>query len=337
MSSESRFGRAGLKRISGNLHLAPYALLLGCALAAGTAAAQPYPAKPVRILVGFAPGGGTDIMARAVAAKLSESLKQQFIVENRPGANANLAAKLAAEAPADGYTILFMSVAHIMSKPVYKNLGYDIERDHTPITVVSEVSNVLAANPTLPAKTVKELLALARSKPGELTYATSGVASPEHFAGEMFKMMTKTNLLPIPYKGGGPIAIDLMAGHVMTSFSTMPPIIPHIRAGRVKAIAVTTPKRAAVLPDVPSIAETVPGYAMSTWYGATAPAKTPREIVVKLSQEMVKALADPGVKERLASLGADIVATTPEQTAAIFKADLAKYTKVAKAAKIEVD
>jgi len=302
-----------------------------------TSSGQAYPAKPVRILVGFAPGGGTDIMARAVGAKMTESVKQQFIIENRPGANANVAAKLAAEAPADGYTILFMSVAHIMSKPVYKNLGYDIERDFAPITVVSEVSNVFAAHPTLPAKTVKDLLALARAKPGELTYATSGVASPEHFAGEMFKMMTKTNLLPIPYKGGGPIAIDLMAGHVMTSFSTMPPIIPHIRAGRVKALAVTKDKRAAVLPDVPTIAETVPGYSMSTWYGAVVPAKTPREIVTRLSQEMLKALAAPDVKERLASLGADIVASSPEETAAIFKTDVAKYTKVAKAAKIQVD
>ena len=316
-----------------------YLCLVSCVLCLGYggALAQSYPSKPVRILVGFAPGGGTDIMARAVGAKMTESVKQTFIIENRPGANANLAAKLAAEAPADGYTILFMSVAHIMSKPVYKNLGYDIERDFAPITVVSEVSNVIAANPSLPAKNVKDLIALARSKPGELTYATSGVGSPEHFAGEMFKMMTKTNLLPVPYKGGGPIAIDLMAGHVMTSFSTMPPIIPHIRAGRVKAIAVTRGKRVEVLPDVPTIAETVPGYSMTTWYGAVAPVKTPREIVTKLSQEMLKALAAPDVKERLAGLGADIVASSPEETANIFKVDIAKYTKVAKAAHIEAE
>ena len=166
--------------------------------------AQGYPAKPVRILVGFAPGGGTDIMARSVGAKLSDSLKQQFVVENRPGANANLAAKLAADAPGDGYTLLFMSVAHIMSKPVYKNLGYDIERDFTPITVVSDVPNVIASNLALPARTVKEVIALAKAKPGELTYGTSGVASPEHFAGEMFKTMTKINLAMVPYKGGAP-------------------------------------------------------------------------------------------------------------------------------------
>jgi tripartite-type tricarboxylate transporter receptor subunit TctC len=307
------------------------------AAAALPAMAQSYPTKPVRIYVGFAPGGGTDIMARAVAARLSESMKQQFIVENRPGANANLAAKLAAEAPADGYTLLFMSVAHIMSKPVYKNLGYDIERDLTPITVVSSVPNVLAANPALPARTVKEVIALARAKPGELTYASSGVASPEHFAGELFRVMTKTNLLMVPYKGGGPIAIDLVSGQVMTSFSTMPPIIPHIRSGRVRAVAVTTEKRAAVLPDVPAIGETVPGYAMSTWYGAVAPAKTPREIVVRLNQEMLKALQIPEVKERLATLGADIVGSSIEDTAKIFRTDLEKFTRVAKEANIRAE
>ncbi|HEY0337555.1 MAG TPA: tripartite tricarboxylate transporter substrate binding protein [Burkholderiales bacterium] len=313
--------------------------LLLAALAASSISvvAQTYPTKPVRILVGFAPGGGTDIMARVIAAKLGESMKHQFVVENRPGANANLAAKLAAEAPGDGYTLLFMSVAHIMSKPVYKNLGYDIERDLTPITVVSSVPNVLCVSPALPAKTVKELIALAKSKPGELTYATSGVGSPEHFAGEMFKMMTKTNLLMVPYKGGGPIAIDLVAGHVMSAFSTMPPIIPHIKANRVRAIAVTTEMRAEVLPNVPTVAETVPGYVMSTWYGAVAPVKTPRDIVQRLNQEMVKALAIPEVKEKLAALGADVVATTPEETAAIFRADLAKFTKVAQAANIRAE
>jgi tripartite-type tricarboxylate transporter receptor subunit TctC len=313
--------------------------LLLVAITAGSMSAlgQAYPAKPVRILVGFAPGGGTDIMARVVAAKLSESMKHQFIVENRPGANANLAAKLAAEAPGDGYTLLFMSVAHIMSKPVYKNLGYDIERDFTPITIVTSVPNVLCVNPALPAKTVKELITLAKNKPGELTYATSGVGSPEHFAGEMFKMMTRTNMLMVPYKGGGPIAIDLVAGHVMSAFNTMPPIIPHIKSNRVRAIAVTTEKRVDVLPDVPTVAETVPGYVMSTWYGAVAPVKTPREIVQRLNQEMVKALAVVEVKEKLAALGADVMGTTPEETAAIFRTDLAKFTKVAHAANIHAD
>ena len=301
------------------------------------AMAQTYPTKPVRILVGFAPGGGTDIMARSIGAKLSESLKQQFVVENRPGANANLAARLASEAPGDGYTLLFMSAAHIMSKPVYKNLGYDIERDFTPITVVSDVPNVIAANLALPARTVNELLVLARSKPGELNYGTSGVASPEHFAGEMFKTMTKTNLIMVPYKGGGPLAIDLAAGHVMTSFSAMPAIIPHIRSGRVRAIAVTTEKRTTVLPDVPTVAETVPGYSITTWYGAVAPAKVPREIITRLNQEMLKALQLPDIKERMASLGADIVGSSVEATAKFFAAEVAKYTKVAREARIQAE
>ena len=315
----------------------PILMLLAAATVPAAVAAQAYPTKPVRILVGFAPGGGTDIMARSVGAKLSESLKQQFIIENRPGANANLAAKLAAEAPGDGYTLLFMSVAHIMSKPVYKNLGYDIERDFAPITVVSDVPNVIAANPSLPARTVKDLIALAKSKPGDLTYGTSGVASPEHFAGEMFKTMTKTNLLMVPYKGGGPLAIDLAAGQLMTSFSTMPPIIPHIRSGRVRAIAVTTEKRAAVLPDVPTVGETVPGYTITTWYGAVAPAKVPREIIVRLNQEMLKALQLPDIKERMASLGADIVGTSVEATTKFFATEVAKYTFVACEAKIQAE
>jgi tripartite-type tricarboxylate transporter receptor subunit TctC len=292
----------------------------------------------VRYLVHDSAGSGTDTCGRIMAAGLAEVFGQQVIVDNRGGAGGNIGADIAAKAPADGYTILFMSVAHIMSKPVYSNLGYDIERDLTPITVVSNVSNVLTVNPALPARTVKEFIALAKARPGQITYATSGIGSPEHFAGEMFRMMTKTDLLSVPYKGGGPLAIDLVAGHVMSAFNTMPPIIPHIQSGRVRAIAVTMDKRAAVLPDVPTIAESgVPGYAMSTWYGAVMPAKTPREIVIRLNQEMLKALALPDVKERLAALGADIVGSSPEETAAFFKTEIAKYTKVAHAANIHAE
>ncbi len=319
-------------------HVLVLATLLLAGAFAPAMAQQGYPAKPVRILVGYAPGGGTDIMARAVGVRLSESMKQQFIVENRPGANANIAAKIAADAPADGYTILFMSVSHIMSKPVYKNLDYDIERDFAPITVVSNVPNVLCVHPSLPVKTVKELIALAKSKPGALTYATSGIGSPEHFAGEMFKMMTKTDMLAIPYKGGAPMAVDLVGGQVMLAFNTAPPIMPHVKSGRVRAVAVTMDKRLAVLPDVPTIAESgVPGYAMSTWYGAVVPARTPREIVIRLNQEMLKTLMLPDVRERLAALGADVVGTSPEETAALFKTEIAKYTKVAHAANIVSD
>ena len=317
------------------LHLILTAALAGAIV---PAAAQGYPGKPVRILVGYAPGGGTDIMARAVGAKLSEAYKQQFIVDNRPGANGNIAAKMAAEAPADGYTLLFISVAHIMSKPVYRNLGYDIERDFVPVTVLSSVPNILCVHPSLPVKSVKELIALAKAKPGTLTYATAGVGSPEHFAGEMFKMMTKTDMLAIPYKGGGPLAIDLVGGQVMLAFNGAPPIMPHILAGRVRAVAVTVDKRIALLPEVPTIAQAgVPGYWMSTWFGAVMHAKTPREIVVRLNQEMLKALAAPDVRERLAGLGADVIGNTMEEAAAMIKLEVAKYTKVAHAARINAD
>jgi tripartite-type tricarboxylate transporter receptor subunit TctC len=308
------------------------------ALSAGHAAGQAYPAKPIRILIGFAPGGGTDVMARALSARLTESFKQQIVIDNRPGANGHIAAKLAADAPPDGYTVLFMSVAQVMSKPVYKNLGYDIERDLMPITIVSNVPNVVVTHPSLPVRTVKEMIALAKSKPGEITYATSGIGSPEHFAGEMFNNMAGTKLLSVPYKGGGLIAIDLVAGHIMVSFSTMPAIIPHVRSGRVRAVAVTSDNRAPVLPDVPTVAESgLPGYSMSTWYGAMLPAKTPREILVRLNQEILKALTLPDVKERMASVGADILGNTPEEAAAMVRTDVEKFTKIARESNIRAD
>jgi len=304
----------------------------------GTAIAQGYPTKPIRFIVGYAAGGGTDVMARGIASQLPASLKQRVIVENRPGANANLAAEYASRQAADGYLVLFISVSHAMSKSVYSKLGYDIERDFMPITIVSEVSNVLAAHPSLPARTVREVIALAKAKPGELTYASSGVGSPEHFAGEMFKMMTGVNMLMVPYKGGGPIAIDLVAGHVMTSFSTMPPIIPHVRSGRVRAIAVTKARRAAVLPDVPTIAESgVPGYAMSTWYGCVVRTGTPQEIVNQLNAAVINALADPKVRKHLENLGAEIVGSNVADSSKFLKSEIAKYAKVAKAANIHAN
>jgi tripartite-type tricarboxylate transporter receptor subunit TctC len=221
--------------------------------------------------------------------------------------------------------------------PAIHKLPYDPVKSLMPIAQIASGANVIATHPAFPAKTAKDLIALAKAKPGDMTYGTSGVASPEHFAGEMFKTMTKTNLLMVPYKGGGPLAIDLAAGQLMTSFSTMPPIIPHIRSGRVRAIAVTTEKRAAVLPDVPTVGETVPGYTITTWYGAVAPAKVPREIIVRLNQEMLKALQLPDIKERMASLGADIVGSGVDATTKFFASEVAKYTVVAREAKIQAE
>jgi tripartite-type tricarboxylate transporter receptor subunit TctC len=313
------------------------AILAAALLAASAVSAQPYPSRPIRVIVGYAPGGGTDIMARAVAAKLPEFLKQQTVVENRPGANANLGAEYAARQPADGYTILFISVSHAMSKSVYKNLGYDLERDFVPLTIVSEVPNVLTVHPALPAKSVKELISLARAKPGQITLAVAGLGSPGHFAGAMLELMGKIKLLVVPYKGGGPLNIDLMAGHVMSTFNALPPLLGNIKAGQTRAIAVSTEKRVKVLPDVPTVAETIPGFAVATWYGCVVRTGTPDEIVQQLSGATQKVIAMPDVQTTLANLGATIVGGDSARSAAFIKAEVAKYAKVAKAADIKVE
>jgi tripartite-type tricarboxylate transporter receptor subunit TctC len=306
-------------------------------LAAASVSAQPFPTKPIRFVVGYAPGGGTDIMARAVAAKLPEFLKQQVVVENRPGANANLAAEYAVHQPADGYNVLFISVSHAMSKSVYKNLGYDLERDFVPLTIVSEVPNVLTVHPSLPARNVKDLIALAKAKPGQITLAVAGLGSPGHFAGAMLEMMGKIKLLVVPYKGGGPLNIDLMAGHVMSTFNALPPLLGNIRAGQTRAIAVSTEKRVKVLPDVATVAESLPGFAVSTWYGCVVRTGTPDEIVQQLSSATLKVIAMPDVQSALANLGATVVGGDSSKSAAFIKAEVAKYAKVARAATIQIE
>jgi tripartite-type tricarboxylate transporter receptor subunit TctC len=323
-----------MKLIAGGIATLSKALVL--ALPA-LAQAQSYPTKPIRFVVGYAPGGGTDIMARAITAKLPEILKQQVIVENRPGANANLAAEYVARQPADGYTALFMSVSHAMSKVVYHNLGYDIERDFVPLAIVSEVPNVLAVHPSLPVRTVPEMIALAKKRPGQITYGVAGIGSPGHFAGEMFEMMANVDLLVVPYKGGGPMAIDLVGGHVMATFNALPALMPHIRSQRTRAIAVSTEKRVKVLPQVPTIGETLPGYVVSTWYGNAVRAGTPDEIVALLSEATLKVIAMPEVQAALANVGAEIVGKGSGQSAAFIRAEVAKYAKVAKAADIRAE
>lgn len=311
-------------------------LLVGAFL--GQVSAQPYPSKPIRFVVGYAAGGGTDTMARAVAAELPDLLKQQVIVENRPGANANIAAEYVSRQAADGYSVLFISVSHAMSKSVYRKLGYDIERDFVPLTMVSEVPNLLAVHPSLPVKTVKDLIRIAKAKPGEITYGVAGVGSPGHFAGEMLNMAVNIKMLAVPYRGGGPLAIDLMAGHVMATFNAAPPLIPLARSGRIRAIAVSTNKRVKALPDVPTVAESgVKGYAVSTWYGCVVRTGTPKEIVALLNNAVLKVIAMPEVGQKLGNLGAEILGGTVEASELFLKSEVAKYAKVAKAADIRVD
>jgi len=295
------------------------------------AGAQAYPTKPVRILVGYAPGGGTDIMARAIAQKLSESLGQQFIVDNRPGANANLAAELAARAAPDGYTLLMISVSHAISKPVYRKLAYDIERDFVPVIEVSSVPQFLVVGPAQPWKSVQELIAAAKAHPGEIAYGSSGNGSPEHIAGELFKSMAGVDLIHIPYKGGGPAAVGLIAGETPVGFNTAPVAIPYIKSGRIRALAVTEDRRNPAMPDVPTLAESgLPGYAMTTWYGLVAPSGVPREVSAKLNAEINRILKLPEVRERFASLGADPVGGSAEQFGAYIKAEVAKFARLAK-------
>ncbi len=301
--------------------------LTAAAGAAVAAAAQNYPSKSIRFLVGYAPGGGTDIMARVVGAKLTESLGQQLIVDNRPGANANLAAEIASRATPDGYTVLFISVSHAISKPLYKKLGYDLVRDFAPLINVSSVPMFLVVPPSSTSKTVADVVALAKSKP--VNYGSSGDGSPEHIAAEMFKSMTKTSMAHVAYKGGAPLAVAVISGEIPVAFSTAPVAVPHIKSGRLRALAVSSAKRNPALPDVPTVAESgVAGYDMINWYGTVVPAGTPAVAINRLNAEINKALQLPDVQQRLAGLGADPLGGSAAEFGAYIKSEIAKYTKV---------
>ncbi len=307
------------------------AVLAACAgmAPAQHALAQDYPVKPIRFLVGYAPGGGTDIMARTVAAKLTEALGQQVLVDNRPGANANLAAEIASKATPDGYTVMFISVSHAISKPLYKKLGYDLVRDFTPLINISSVPMFVVVPPSSTPKTVADVVALAKSKP--INYASSGDGSPEHIAAEMFRGMTKTGMTHVAYKGGAPSALALISGEVQLGFNTAPVAVPHIKSGKMRAIAVTSARRNPALPDVPTVAESgVPGYDMINWYGAVVPAGTPAAAIGRLNGDINKALKLPDVQQRLAALGADPLGGSAADFGAYIKSEITKYTKVVK-------
>ncbi len=318
-----------MKKIA--MSLCAAALLLAVAPAA---AQQAYPTKPIRFLVGFPPGGGTDIMARTVALKLSESVGQQVIVDNRPGANANLAAGIASRATPDGYTVLMISLSHAVSKPLYKKLDYDLERDFTPLINISSVPMFVVVPPASPIKSVADLLALARTKP--VNYASAGDGSPEHTAAELFKGLAKIDMTHVPYKGGAPSALALISGEIQVGFNTAPVAVPHIKSGKMRALAVTSARRNPALPDVPSVAEAgVPGYDMILWYGAVMPARTPAAAVSRLNGEINKALKLQDVQQRLAALGADPVGGSAAEFGAYIKSEIIKYTKVVREAKMQ--
>ena len=315
--------------------------LLACALATigNSAPAQDaYPSKPVRFIVPFPPGGGTDTVARAISQRLAESLGQQVVIDNRSGANAIIGTELGAKAAPDGYTLTFTLPAAVAVNPsLYPKLPYDPLRDFAPVTQLNVIALMLVAHPGMPANSIKELIALAKAKPGHITFASSGNGSAAHLAMELFKLMAGVDMTHIPYKGGGPALTDIIGGQVQLMSGPLIASLPYVKAGRLKALAVTTDKRVAGLPDVPAIAETVPGYESSIWHGVLVPAATPRPIVKRLHDEIVKILAVPEVKERFAREGAEPVGNTPEQFGAFIRLEIAKYAKLIKAAGLRAD
>ncbi|HEX4779697.1 MAG TPA: tripartite tricarboxylate transporter substrate binding protein [Usitatibacter sp.] len=313
-------------------------ILLSClALAAGTAFAQQgFPSRTVTLTVGFAPGGGTDTAARIVARKLTENLGQTVVVENKAGAGGNIAAQQIATAPPDGYMISLSSVGPLSVSPaLYKELSYDPKRDIAPITMGMVFPNVFVVNAKVPAKTLAEFVALAKAKPGELNYASSGVGGAGHLAGELFKQRAGIDMVHIPYKGGGPAMTDLLGGRV-TMYPAVPSTaLPHIQAGKLRALAVTGPTRLATMPDVPTVAESgYPGFEAMNWYAFVAPAKTPREILDFWNRELVKVLKDPGVKAELARHDLEPQPSTREELARYIDSEAEKWGKIVREAKI---
>jgi tripartite-type tricarboxylate transporter receptor subunit TctC len=290
------------------------------------AAAQTYPAKPVRMIVPWAPGGTTDILGRVIAQKMGEKWGQPVLVENRGGAAGNIGGEAAARSSADGYTLLLGTMSsHAMNQFLYASMSFDPVADLAPISLVANVATVLVVHPSLPVASVNDLVALARAKPGQLNFASGGIASFNQLCAELLKMQAKIDIVHVPYKGGGPAVADLVGGKVDMLFTGAPVTMPHIKAGRLKVLAVTDSQRSAALPDTPTMAESLPGYEFNNWYGIMAPAGTPRQIIGLLNAEVRRILALPDVRERFSGLGADPMPSTPEKFAAVMKADAEKW------------
>jgi tripartite-type tricarboxylate transporter receptor subunit TctC len=310
-------------------------MVLSLAILVLPAMAQSYPSKPVRLLVGFPPGGTNDIIARLVAPKLAEGLGQQVVVENRGGANTAIATELAARASPDGYTIILNAPGHA-TNPALIKLAFDPIRDFAFITLIAESQNLLVTHPSFPPKSVKELIAFSKKHPGEINYGSSGIGTSVHLSAELFRFMAGVNWVHIPYKGGGPGLVALLTGEVSLYFGNLPTVIRQARDGKLRALAVTGVRRSAAAPDIATITESgVPGYEVTNWFGVAAPAKTPRAIVERLNREFVRALNSPELRNRLMGLGAEPVGNTPEQYQAFVQNEIAKWDKVIKAAGIK--
>jgi len=315
-------------------------LLLLAAACAFTvpATAQEYPSKPVRIIIGFPPGGATDLVARLMAPRYTALFKQQFIVDNRPGANGVIGSDLAANAAPDGYVIHLATIGSLVLSPATSKVPYDSLKDFAPISQAVALQNIFIVHPNLPPRTLKELIALARARPGALNFASSGNASPGHLAGELFKSMAKVNLVHVPYKGGGPAMVDLVAGHVEIFVAVISTAVPQVKAGKARALAVTGPRRAAALPEVPTVSESaLKGYEATNWYGYVAPPATPRAIVERLHKATLTVLEMPDVRKTLLDQGIEAAPSSPEQFADYIRAETGKWTNVIKAAGVKVE
>jgi tripartite-type tricarboxylate transporter receptor subunit TctC len=316
------------------LHLVAGAAAL--AALSGIVNAQSYPTRPVRLIAPFPPGGSIDITARLIGQWLSERLGQQIVVENRSGAGGNTGSEAALNSPADGYTLLLCSVANAISAGLYDKLNYNI-RDIAPVAAISRAPNVMVVHPSVPAQTVPEFIAYARANPGKINMASSGVGTSIHLSGELFKLVAGVDMQHVPYRGSGPMLTDLLAGQVQVAFDNLQPSIPHIKAGKLRALAVTTATRSEALPDLPTIGDFVPGYEASTWNGVCAPKNTPAEIVDRLNREINAGLADPKLKARLADAGAWALPGSPADAGKLIADEIEKWNKVIRSAKIKAE
>ena len=310
---------------------------LGWWQSSSIAQAQPYPSRPVRWIVPYPPGGATDIMARLVGHRLSEKLGQQFVIENKPGAGNNIGTESVVNAPADGYTVLLVNPANAINASLYAKLNFNFIRDIAPVAGISRVPNVMTVNPDVPAKTVAEFIAYAKANPGKINMASSGNGTSVHLSGEMFKAMTGVEMQHVPYRGSAPAMTDLIAGQVQVIFDNMPSVLQHIKAGKLRALAVTTAVPSPELPDVPTVAETVKDYEASAWFGMGVPKNTPKEIIATLNKAINEILAEPAMKARLAELGGVPIVATPEEFGKIVQAETDKWEKVVKFAGARVE
>lgn len=310
--------------------------LLLPALAASAAMAQGVPAKPGRVVVGYPAGGPSDILARTVAQKLGDGTRQQWIVDNRPGASGLIGAELVSKSPADGYTLLVVPATHAVNPSLHRKMPLNLLRDLTHVSLIAEAPFILVVHPSLPVKSVPELAALARKLPGQLNFGAASYGGLPHLAGELFNLMHKVKMIAIPYKGGAPATVDLVAGHVPIMFNSMLASMPHVNSGRLRALGLTSLHRSATLPQMPTVAEQgMPGFDVSGWYGALAPANLPPEVLARLNREIVRGMRDPAVVKRLAADGVEASTSTPDQFAARVKAEMEKWGQVVREAAVK--